>query len=142
MTTGTAIAPPNAPADRVLGYLGLFTSVSTLLCCALPSLLVLLGFGAAVASTLSAAPWVVALSGYKGWFFGVSGSLIAANFYYVYSLAPRLLVANGNCPADDPDACARATRVSRVVLWISTTLFVVGFAVAFVAPIILERMYE
>jgi len=30
-------------------YLSLFTSFATLLCCALPSLLVLLGFGATVA---------------------------------------------------------------------------------------------
>lgn len=142
MTTGNAIAPVNAPTNRVLGYLGLFTSMSTLLCCALPSLLVLLGFGAAVASTLSAAPWIVALARQKVWFFAVSGCLIAANYYYVYSLAPRLLVASGVCAADDPEGCARATRVSRVVLWISTMLFVVGFTVAFVVPIILERMYE
>ena len=36
----------------LLNYFSLFTSLSTLLCCALPSLLVLLGLGASVASTL------------------------------------------------------------------------------------------
>ena len=37
----------------LFSYLSLFTSLSTLLCCALPSLLVLFGLGASVASFLS-----------------------------------------------------------------------------------------
>lgn len=141
MRTETRAEPAGASDNRVLGYLGLFTSVGTLVCCALPSLLVLLGFGATVASTLSAAPWLVALSRHKEWVFAVAGLLIAINFYYVYSLAPRLLVAGGSCPADDPVACARATRVSRAMLWVSTVLYLAGFLVAFAVPIILERVY-
>ena len=133
-------APTNASANRLLGYLGLFSSAGTLLCCALPSLLVLLGFGATVASTLSAVPWMVSLSRQKEWLFAVSGLLIALNLYYVYALAPRLLVASGVCPADDPQACARATRTSRVLLWVSATLFLVGFAVAYLLPSILTRL--
>ena len=62
--------------SAALGYLSLFTSLSTLLCCALPSLLVLAGLGAAVASTLSAAPWLVSLSRNKQWVFAVSGLMI------------------------------------------------------------------
>jgi len=52
--------PTSPPQVRsgVLGYLSLFTSIGTLLCCALPSLLVLFGLGATVASVLSAAPWL------------------------------------------------------------------------------------
>ena len=57
-------------------FASLFTSVGTLLCCALPSLLVLLGLGATVASFLSAAPWLVALSHHKRVVFAVSGALI------------------------------------------------------------------
>ena len=140
MAARDAATAMNAPVNRTLGYIGLFSSVGTLLCCALPSVLVLLGFGATVASTLSAVPWMAALSRHKGWLFVMAGLLIAANFYYVYSLAPRLLVTSGACPADDPDACARATRASRVVLWLSATLFVAGFAVAYVLPSILTRL--
>src|SRR3954466_13905244 len=83
---GTGV--PNRSA--VLSYLSLFTSFGTLLCCALPSLLVLLGLGATVASFLAAAPWLVALSHHKRWVFAISGALIVANFYYTYWLAPRL----------------------------------------------------
>jgi mercuric ion transport protein len=66
--------------SAVLSYFSLFTSLSTLLCCALPSLLVLFGLGASVASTLSFLPWLVTLSRHKQWTFAISGGLIALTF--------------------------------------------------------------
>src|SRR3954469_15449436 len=99
--------------NGVLSYLSLFTSFGTLLCCALPSLLVLLGLGATVASFLSAVPWLVTLSRHKDWVFTIAGLLIGGNLLYVYRIAPRLQA----CPADDPNACTTATRFSRIVLW-------------------------
>src|ERR1700741_5031127 len=90
----------------VLTYLSLFTSFATLLCCALPSLLVLLGLGATVASFLSAVPWLVTLSRHKVWVFAVSGLLIGANLLYVYAIAPRLQSTCGSCPSDAPEACS------------------------------------
>lgn len=48
--------------NPLLSYLALFTSLGTLLCCALPSLLVLLGMGATAASFLAALPWLVTLA--------------------------------------------------------------------------------
>ena len=123
----------------VLSYLSLFTSFGTLLCCALPSLLVLLGLGATVASFLSAVPWLVALSRHKVWVFAVSGLLIAANLLYVYAVAPRLQSAGGTCPADSPDACATASRFSRIVLWVSAAIYVAGVFSAFVLGPLLMR---
>jgi hypothetical protein len=76
--------------DRLIAFVTLFASVGTLLCCALPSLLVLLGLGATVAAVLSAAPWLVVLSHHKPLVFAIAGTLIAAGFLYVYRLAPRL----------------------------------------------------
>jgi hypothetical protein len=133
------VAPPPKRENRVLGYLSLFTSVGTLLCCALPSLLVLLGLGATVASVLASAPWLVALSRHKTWVFATSGLLIAGNFYYVYRLAPRLLARSGACAVDDP-TCARATRTSRGLLWTSAVLLLIGFTVAYLLPIVLESL--
>jgi mercuric ion transport protein len=133
------VAPPAQREHRVLGYLSLFTSVGTLLCCALPSLLVLLGLGATVASVLASAPWLVAVSRHKSWVFATSAILIAGNFYYVYRLAPRLLVRSGACAIDDP-TCARATRTSRIVLWTSGIMLLIGFAVAYVLPVVLESL--
>src|SRR5215213_8789135 len=92
----------NMPRTRtgVLSYLALFTSFGTLLCCALPSLLVLIGLGATVASFLSAVPWLVTLSRHKNWVFLVSGILIGGNFVYTYVFAPRLRSGGAACPVD------------------------------------------
>lgn len=117
---------------RAFGFLSLFTSAGTLICCALPSLLVLIGLGATVASVLSVAPWLVTLSQHKGWVFAGSGLLIALNFAYVYGLTPRLRATHQACPPDAvASACGTAERLSRVVLWISAALYGVGFGTAY-----------
>ena len=138
VVTLQADAPAPPREHRLLGYLGLFSSVGTLLCCALPSLLVLVGLGATVASVLSAAPWLVTLSRHKLWVFGVSGVLIASNLYYVYRLAPRLVAQRGACAPGDEAACRTASRLSRAVLWLSAALYLVGFSVAFLLPLYFE----
>src|SRR5918911_2401981 len=96
--------------SALLSYLSLFTSVGTLLCCALPSLLVLLGLGATVASLLSEAPWLVAMSHHKHWVFLIGGLLISGNFIYVYVVAPKLQARSGACDPNAPAACQTASR--------------------------------
>lgn len=113
-----------------MGILSLFTSCGTLVCCALPSLLVLLGLGATVASLVSGAPWLVALSRQKDWVFAGSGTLIALNLAYVYRIAPGLRGEQG-CPAGEPAPCGTADRLSRAVLWISVVLYAVGLLTAY-----------
>ena len=130
------IASKNTSA--VLSYFSLFSSVGTLLCCALPSLLVLAGLGASVASTLSALPWLVSLSRHKPWTFGVSGVLIAASFVNMYYVAPRLRMRA--CPPESPEACEAASQFSRVLLWISSALYLAGCFVAFLLGPILARL--
>lgn len=117
--------------SRFLNHLSLFTSLGTLVCCALPSLLVLLGLGATVASFLSAAPWLVTLARHKVWVFTIAGLLIAGNFAYVYRLAPKLRAQGEACSIDSPGACETADRVSRIVLWTSAAIYLVGFFTAF-----------
>ncbi len=129
-----------APETRAFGYLSLFASFSTLICCALPSLLVLLGAGATVASIVSAAPWLVMPSRHKGWVFAVSGILLALNFLYVYSLARTLRAGRAACPPDDPVACGVADRITRTILWISAAVYFVGFVTAFVLGPVLVRV--
>ena len=128
------------PARRspMLSYFSLFTSLSTLLCCALPSLLVLFGLGASVASVLSFMPWLAALSRHKQWTFSVSGVLIALSFVNTYYVVPRL--KTDACEGDDPSACRQASRVARVLLWISAAIYGVGFFVAYALGPILTRI--
>lgn len=115
-----------------LSYLSLFTSIGTLLCCALPSLLVLFGLGATVASILSEAPWLVALSHHKHWVFIAAGVMISSNFIYIYAIAPKLQARNGACDPNDPATCRTASRLSRVVLWCSAVLYMAGCFTAYV----------
>lgn len=122
--------------STLLSYLSLFTSFGTLLCCALPSLLVLLGLGATMASFLSATPWLVTLSRHKNWVFLVSGLMIGGNFAYTYLVAPRTGKA---CSQDTPEACETASAVSRVVLWISAILYSLGFFSAYLLGPLLMR---
>ena len=125
-------------SSSLLSYFSLFTSVGTLLCCALPSLLVLAGLGASVASTLSALPWLVTLSRHKQWTFAVSGILIGLSFLNMYYIAPRLK-ANA-CTPDNPSACADAGKLSRVLLWLSAAIYLVGFFTAYVLGPILTKL--
>ncbi len=113
----------------VLPSLSLFTSVGTLLCCALPALLVTLGMGAALAGFIGAAPWITALSDYKGPIFAVAGALIALAAFMQWR------ARHAPCPAD-PDkakACARLRRFSWIILGVSSAVYLTGFFFAFLA---------
>jgi mercuric ion transport protein len=122
----------------VLSYFSLFTSVGTLLCCALPSLLVLAGLGASVASTLSALPWLATLSRHKQRTFAISGLLIALSFLNMYYVAPRLKTKA--CPPLNPSACENASKLNRVLLWTSATIYAVGFFSAYLLGPILTKL--
>jgi len=138
------IAKPQAPQLRakraaLLNYFSLFSSFSTLICCALPSVLVLLGMGTTVASLLSAAPWLVSLSRHKIWTFSMAGVLIAMSFAMTYFVAPRMRLGEA-CDADDPTTCGEVSKISRFILWGSAAIWSCGFFVAYLLGPILERM--
>jgi mercuric ion transport protein len=129
----------SAKRAALLNYFSLFSSFSTLICCALPSVLVLLGMGTTVASLLSAAPWLVSLSRHKIWTFSIAGILISVSFVMTYLIAPRLRVGQV-CDADDPTTCGEVNKFSRVILWTSAVIWSCGFFVAYLLGPILERI--
>ena len=138
--TPLTLAPERrARRAALLNYFSLFSSFSTLICCALPSILVLLGMGTAVASLLSAAPWLVSLSRHKIWTFSIAGTLIALSFVMTYVVAPRLR-GDDVCAADDPTTCGEVSKLSRVVLWGSALIWSGGFFVAYLLGPLLEHM--
>ena len=115
--------------DALAPTLSLFASTSTLLCCALPALLVTLGLGASLAGLVSAAPWLVALTKYKAWLFAGSGLMLG--FAGWMHWRARLLP----CPADPAQAraCVRLRAFSGWMLGISAAIWAVGFFFAFLA---------
>jgi mercuric ion transport protein len=144
MTANSQTPASQAPVQRarraaLLNYFSLFSSFSTLICCALPSVLVLLGMGTTVASLLSAAPWLVSLSRHKIWTFSIAGILISMSFVMTYFIAPRLRVGEV-CDADDPTTCGEVNKVSRAILWASAVIWSCGFFVAYLLGPILERI--
>lgn len=138
-------SPVTVDAERrvrraaLLNYFSLFGSFSTLICCALPSVLVLLGMGTAVASLLSAAPWLVGFSHHKVWTFSIAGALIAVSFVVTYVVAPRLK-EGAVCEADDPATCGDVSRLSKVLLWVSAIIWSGGFFVAYLLGPILVHL--
>jgi mercuric ion transport protein len=129
---------PTSKRSALLNYFSLFTSLSTLFCCALPSLLVLFGLGASVASVLSFLPWLVALSRHKQWTFAVSGILIALSFINMYYVSPRIRLKQ--CISNSPSACEEASKLGKVLLWASAGIYTVGVFVSYVLAPILARL--
>lgn len=125
MTDTDEIRPPSTlPA-----FLSLFTSTGTLICCALPALLVSLGAGAVMAGLIDAVPQIVWLGKHKGIVFGAAGLLL------LVSGAWQWHARSLPCPADKAQAaaCARARKISWIVWGLSVALFGVGFFFAFLA---------
>jgi hypothetical protein len=83
-------------------------------------------------------PWLVTMSRHKQWTFTVSGVLIALSFVNMCYLSPRIR-AKG-CNTDDPSACEEASRLSRLLLWVSAGIYAVGVFVAYVLGPILARL--
>lgn len=139
MNTATIAPERRAKRAALLNYLSLFSSFSTLICCALPSVLVLFGMGTAVASLLSAAPWLVSFSRHKTWTFSIAGILIACSFVMTYVVAPRLREGE-TCDANDPTTCGEVSKVSKILLWGSALIYGCGFFVAYLLAPILNYM--
>lgn len=121
------------PPSILPATLALFTSISTLICCALPALLVSIGMGAVMAGLIETVPGIT-------W--------MGANKIIVFSLAGLVLAVSGAwqwharslpCPADPvkAKACARLRQMSWILWWIAIAAFVVGAFFAFFAKYLL-----
>lgn len=110
--------------------LSLFASSSTLVCCALPALLVALGAGAALSSLVSVFPQVVWLSEHKEGVFVFAGVAMAA------SGALQWRNRNAPCPTDPAlrRACLQTRKVSRRAYGFSAAVYLVGGWFAFIQP--------
>lgn len=113
-------------------WLTLFASSGTLLCCALPALLVALGAGAALSSLIAVVPGLVWVSEYKVEVFTFAGLMLAGSglLQWRNRTAP--------CPVDPAlrQACLRTRKMSARVYGISLAVYVVGGWFAFVQPLI------
>jgi hypothetical protein len=110
--------------------LSLFASSSTLVCCALPALLVALGAGAALSGLVSAFPQLVWLSEHKVGLFSFAGVMLLA------SAVLQWHSRTAPCPVDPAlrNACERTRKTSSRVWAASVLLYLVGAWFAFAMP--------
>ena len=115
-----------------IAYLSLFLSTGTLFCCALPSLLVVLGMGATMAGIVTNIPQVVWFSQYKEWVFALSGLMLLC------SGALQWRSKDESCPVDreKAEACKSGKVWSKRILFFSAIVWLVGAFFAFIAPLI------
>lgn len=110
--------------------LSLFASSSTLVCCALPALLVALGAGAALSSLVSVFPQIVWLSEHKAGLFVFAGLAMAGSgiLQWRNRSAP--------CPMEPAlrQACLRTRRMSARLFVFSLGVYAIGGWFAFVQP--------
>jgi len=112
----------------LLEILTVLSSFTTLLCCALPALLVSLGAGAVLASLVTAVPQLVWISEHKTPLFAFAGVMLLLSGIYSYRQR------NAPCPTDPLQAksCLRLRRISARIFYLSLLLYVIGFFFAFV----------
>lgn len=121
---------PPLPQARSAAALSLLLSSGTLVCCALPALLVLLGAGSVLATLLTWFPSLALLSRQKTLLF-VMASLAL--------LLAGAALARGSrlpCPSDPSQArrCRLRLQQARWLYGLSCALFSIGFLAAFVLP--------
>ena len=111
-----------------LAWLALFTTMGTIVCCALPITLVALGMGATMASLVSNVPFLVTLSQHKISVFATSGSMLMLSGWILYR-------SGRTCPTEPElaEICHRAQKWNRRVFWFSIALWGAGFFAAFLA---------
>lgn len=115
---------------RKANILSLFTSGSTLICCALPATLVAIGSAATLASLVSTFPQLIWISENKALVFTVASAMLAIAGYL------QIRARNAPCPADPILAavCTKTRQQAWWIYWISVAIFLVGAFFAFVAP--------
>jgi hypothetical protein len=119
--------------NRIANFLTLFTSMSTLICCALPALLVSLGLGAVMAGLASHVPGLIWISEHKLGVFIFAGSMLMLNGFWLWRNR------NAPCPVDPKlrNACIKGRRFSKVTYLVSLGIFATGAFFAYVAPSLL-----
>lgn len=120
--------------SSIINYFTLFGSMGTLVCCALPALLVSLGLGAVMAGLASNVPGLVWASEHKTAVFFFAGSMLGFNGVLLW------LNRTAPCPIDPKlrAACTNGRKTSKIIYFISLGIFVTGTFFAYIVPNLLS----
>ncbi|MEC7925703.1 MAG: hypothetical protein VX618_04335 [Thermodesulfobacteriota bacterium] len=107
----------------------LFASTSTLICCALPALLVTIGATGALISLFSNIPFLVTISENKEIVFIISGCLLAISFYLNRDDEVESCEIDENLSL----SCNNLRKTNKKILNLSLIIYLIGFFFAFFA---------
>ncbi len=107
--------------EIILPFFGLFTSLSTILCCALPIILVTLGMGAVFASLSANFPFITWLAERAVYLFAITAILLILAGYFIF-IRPQ------TCPADKKlaEICNKTKRFNKIVWIISVAILLIS----------------
>ena len=110
----------------------LLASSGTLICCAIPALLVSIGAGAALASFVAIFPQIVWISEYKEIVFAISALLMIIGGILQWRNR------NAPCPIDPKlrDACLKTRKTSLQIYLASLLILIIGSWFAFIQPLL------
>lgn len=116
--------------DSIINYFALFGSISTLICCALPALLVSLGLGAVLVGLASHFPALIWISEHKVQVFIFSALMLILNGLLIWKNR------NAPCPIDPElrESCIKGRKYSRNMYVFSVSIYLIGFLFAYVLP--------
>ena len=129
MTANKKISRASICVPTTSTILSLFTSISTLICCALPALLVTLGLGATLAGLVTNLPWLITFTKYKKIAFAISGIIILITGLIRYK------AKNTPCPINPNQAifCKKLRKITSIIFYSSVIIWIIGFFFAFLA---------
>lgn len=118
-------------AAKRANIISLFTSGSTLICCALPATLVAIGSVATLTSLLTILPQLIWISEHKVPVFGLAALMLLLAGYLQWE------ARNAPCPADPQlaAACIKMRKSALAIYWVSVAIFMLGVFFAFIAPL-------
>ncbi len=118
--------------EKITRILLLFASSSTLICCALPILLTSIGLGSVLISMVESLPFLPHITQNKDYLFMAIFLLLGINYWWVFKKDSKVIacdIAGLDKQASTP--CEEGKSFSKVILWISIIIYMVGFFFAY-----------
>ena len=108
--------------EYLLPFLALFTSITTIFCCALPIILILLGMGVVFANLTASFPLI-------NWFAGKSFYLFITSFILLLISGYVIFIKVQICPANQKLAtiCKKSKLFNKIIWWLSLVILLISF---------------
>ncbi|MSR88467.1 MAG: hypothetical protein EXS67_02295 [Candidatus Margulisbacteria bacterium] len=115
-------------------FLTLLSSSSTLVCCTIPAIFVVLGAGSTVVALVGMFPQLICLSEHKPILFLLGAVMLAISGFMQWKQP-------ASCPIDPvlAQSCRTVKYCSRWIWGISFVLYIIGFGVSYVLPLLMNE---